>query len=223
LGVEDVTTPEAKSREVILQGANGTPVADLIVGQLAGGGGGAEGATFVRIANDPQAWLVRGTLNPSMEPRDWVDRTLIAIPAADIRQVRIAQADGSTLTAVRESDDNSPFKLAELPKGGRLTRPDAAESLVSPFSDLSFEDIVPAKEAAFPADKTMRVTITRTGGGVIAFEVADNDGMRWLRFAGGAPASLPPVGSDMAFRVPAWKVSPLERKLSELVETQSGS
>ena len=101
LGVEDVDAPNSKSKEIVLQTTTGTPAARLIVGTAASGFG-ADGGTYVRIPGDSQAWLARGALAPSLEPRDWVERRLIEIPVADIRQVKIVQPGGATLTAVRD-------------------------------------------------------------------------------------------------------------------------
>ena len=223
LAVEDVDAPGSKSKEVTLRNAAGAPIAQLVVGNAAAGVG-AEGGTYVRVAGETQAWLARGTLSASVEPRDWVDRRLIAIPVADIRQVRVVQPGGATLTAIRESPDGSSFRLNELPAGGKLKRPDAVDSLVQALDDIPLEDLASRESQAFPAEKTMRVDVTRTDGGVVAFDVVDQDGVRWLRFAdGAAPASLPAPARAMAFRVPSWKIAPLERKLSDLVEPRSGS
>lgn len=223
LGVEDVDTPNSKSKDVVLQTASGTPVAKLIVGTAASGFGG-EGSTYVRIPGDSQAWLARGALAPSLEPRDWIERRLIEIPVADIRQVKIVQPGGATLTAVRDSSDTASFRLAELPAGGRLARPDAVDALVQPFSELAVEDLEHRDKRPFPKDKIMRITITRMDGSTVGLEVMEDDGRHWLRFAEGAlPTNVPPAGRAMAFRVPSWKVTPLERKLSELVEPRSGS
>jgi Domain of unknown function (DUF4340) len=223
LGVEDVDTPNSKSKEIVLQTTTGTPVAKLIVGTAASGFG-ADGGTYVRIPGDPQAWLARGALAPSLEPRDWIERRLIEIPVADIRQVKIVQPGGATLTAVRDSSDSANFRLAELPAGGKLARPDAVDALVQPFGELAIEDLEPRDKRPFPKDKTMRITVTRMDGSTVGFEVVEDDGRHWLRFTEGAsPTNVPAAGRAMAFRVPSWKITPLERKFSELVETRSGS
>ena len=223
LGVENLDSQSAKSKQIVLQSAAGVPVAELLVGTTAGGFG-AEGGTYVRVPGDAQAWLARGGLAVSLEPRDWIERRLIEIPVADIRQVKIVQPGGSTLTAVRDSSDTSQFRLVELPAGGKLARPDAVDSLVQPFSDLALEDLEPSNKRQFATDKTMRISITRTDGSTVVMEVLQDDGMHWLRFVNGAaPTSVPAAGRAMTFRVPSWKIAPLERKLSELVEPRSGS
>lgn len=223
LGVEDLDSQGAKSKQIVLQSAAGVPVAELLVGATAGGFG-AEGGIYVRVPGDAQAWLARGAFAVSVEPRDWIERRLVEIPVADIRQVKIVQPGGSTLTVVRDSSDTSPFRLVELPAGGKLTRPDAIDSLVQPFSDLALEDLEPGDKRQFAKDKTMRISITRTDNSTVVMEVLQDDGTHWLRFANGAPpASVPAAGRTMTFRVPSWKISPVERKLSELVEPRSGS
>lgn len=223
LSVEDVSAPDAKSKEVILQTAAGQPVAQLIVGNP-GTGIGAEGAIYVRLPGDPQAWLAGGSLNPTTAARTWVNTHLIQIPNADIREIKIVQPDGNTLTVVREDGDAGGFRLLEMPKGSTLKRPDAIETLASDLNEIPLEDIAPLASVTFPPDKVLRVSVTRTDGKEVKFEVVERDDERWLRFAGdAAPADLPAVGKDMAFQVPVWKIAPFEQKLSDFIATESGS
>jgi Domain of unknown function (DUF4340) len=223
LAVNDVSAPDAQSKEVILQDAAGAPIADLIVGNPAAGLGD-DGATYVRVAGESQAWLARGALHPSTEPRDWVESKLMELPAAAIHRIKIAHPDKSTVTVTRDSAGGGGFQLAELPADGKLKRPDAVEAVVQALSDIPIEDLAPIDEEMFPKDKTIVVTIEQEDGKKIAFKIAEGQGDRWLRFVDGmAPESLPQAGEGMMFRVPAWKLSPLERKLPELVEPASGS
>ena len=219
LGVEDVTAPAAKSKEVVLETSAGTPVAALIVGSP-GGGVGAEGATYVRIKDDAQAWLAKGSITVSVEPQDWVERRLIEIPMADIREGRIKHPDGPAVVVVREEGGAAAFRLAELPRGAKPKSPGEAETVVQPLSDIPLEEIVPAEGQSFPADKALRVTVLRIDGSTVGFDVVEREGSRWLRFVdGAAPASVPAAGRGMVFQVPTWKISPLERKLAELIES----
>lgn len=224
LGVENVDAPDAKSTEVTLQTAGGAPVASLIVGNPAADGG-TEGATYVRLPGDPQSWLARGTINVHTEAKDWVVRRLMDIPAADIREIRIVHPDKSTVTVVRTGEGAAPgsgtFRLAEVPPAKlKLKRPDGIDSMTGALADVMLDDLADAADVSFPADKTLRVKVTRTDGVVVAFDLVEQHNQRWLRFVeSAAPASLPAAGRTLAFRVPTWKFSPLERKLSEIIET----
>jgi hypothetical protein len=223
LSVEDVETAGSTSKLVSLRNPAGEVVAQLLIGKL-GSGVGAEGSTYVRVPGEPQAWLARGTLTASAKPADWVERRLVAIPTADIQQIRIVHPDKSTVTVIREGDGPS-YRLAELPAGGKakLKRPDELDDIVQALTDLALEGLAPSADRQFPTSKTIRVTVTRTDGSVVAFDVADEGGERWLRFVDGrAPAGLPAAAATMAFEVPAWKLTPLERKLGELIEKPAG-
>jgi hypothetical protein len=223
LSVEDVEAPGATSKLISLRTAAGDTLARLIVGKP-GTGVGAEGSTYVRVPGDPQAWLARGSLTVGSGVVDWVDRRLFEVPMADIQQVRVVHPDKSTITVVREQDGSS-FRLAELPPGGKakLKRPDALDDIVQAVTEMPLEDLAPRASHEFPAKEKIRVTITRIGGGDLVFEVAVIQGEQWLRFVeGSAPAGLPAAAQGMDFRVPGWKLAPLQQKAAELVENPSG-
>lgn len=217
LSVEDAGAPGAKSKEVTLRNAAGEAVAQLIIGKSAGGTGG-ESSTYVRVPGEGQAWLARGTIAVEASPGDWVDRRLFDIPAADLRQIRIVHPDKATLTIVRE--DSGGFRVAELPAKDKdkLKRADLVDQIVEVAADVSLDDLARLDAAKFPADGTTRVSVTRNDATVISFDVAGQGEERWLRFADGKlPAGLPAVAAEMAFRVPVWKVSPLDHKLPDLL------
>ena len=221
LSVEDAGTSGSTSKLISLRNAAGETLAQLIVGK-AGTGVGAEGSTYVRVPGEPQAWLARGSLPTGSAVGDWVDRNLVEIPIADIKQVRVVHPDKSTVTVVREKDGMS-FRLAELPAKAKLKRPDSLDDIVQAVTDVPMEDLTPQARHEFPAKDAILVTITRTDGPDIVFEVAEIQGERWLRFADGhVPAALPAAAQGMDFRVAAWKLAPLEQKVGELVETPSG-
>lgn len=223
LSVDDVDAAGSTAKELILRNTAGETVADLIIGK-SGAGVGGERNLYVRVPGEAQAWLVRGTVDADAKPGTWVERGLINVPAADVQQIRIVHPDKSTLTLVREGEGGG-FRVAELPAGGKgkLKRPDAVNELVEAVADLQLEELAPLAGQPFPPDKTLRVTVTRTDGAVIAFETAEQNGEQWLRFVDGkAPAGLPAAASTMAFRVPIWKIAPLDKKVSDLLEAPSG-
>lgn len=223
LSVEDIDAAGSMAKEIILRNSAGEAVADLIVGK-SGSGVSGERNLYVRVPGETQAWLVRGTIDADAKPGTWVERELIDVPAAGVRQIRIVHPDKSTLTLVREGDGGS-FRVAELPASGKgkLKRPDALNELVEAVADLQLEELAPLAAQPFPSDKTLRVTITRMDGAVIAFDTTEQNGEQWLRFVDGkVPAGLPAAAAAMAFRVPIWKISPLDKKVGDLLEAPSG-
>jgi len=221
LSVEEPGTTGSTSKLISLRTAAGETLAQLIVGK-AGTGAGAEGSTYVRIPGEPQAWLARGSIPAGSGVSDWVDANLVEIPVSDIKQVRVVHPDKSTVTVVREKDGMS-FRLAELPAKAKLKRPDSLDDIVQAVTDVQMETLTPKASHEFPAKDAILVTVSRTDGPDIVFEVAEIQGERWLRFADGrAPAGLPAAAQGMDFRVAGWKLAPLQQKVGELVEIPSG-
>lgn len=131
LGVEDVTAPEAKGAELRLAGG-GDPVR-LVVGNNHPSLGGS----YVRVGDDPQAWLLDEDIGPAREPTDWLDRRLLDIPMARIEEVRIAPA-GARAFRLSRVDDR--FSLDGRPPTA-MTDPDAGNGTAGFPDQLPFDDL----------------------------------------------------------------------------------
>lgn len=131
LGVEDVASPEAKGTELRLQGG-GDPVR-LVVGNNHPSLGGS----YVRIGDDPQAWLLDEDIGPAREPTDWLDRRLLDIPMARIEEVRVAPASGRGFRLSRVDDR---FSLDGQPPAS-MTDPDAGNGTAGVPDQLPFDDL----------------------------------------------------------------------------------
>ncbi len=131
LGVEDVASPDAKGTELRLQGG-GDPVR-LVVGNNHPSLGGS----YVRIGDDPQAWLLDEDIGPAREPTDWLDRRLLDIPMARIEEVRVAPARGRGFRLSRVDDR---FSLDGQPPAV-MTDPDAGNGTAGVPDQLPFDDL----------------------------------------------------------------------------------
>ncbi|HEX4852709.1 DUF4340 domain-containing protein [Arenimonas sp.] len=131
LGVEDVAAPGAKGAELRLAGS-GDPVR-LVVGNNHPSLGGS----YVRVGDDPQAWLLDEDIGPAREPTDWLDRRLVDIPMARIEEVRIAPA-GARAFRLSRVDDR--FSLDGLPPTA-MTDPDAGNGTAGFTDQLPFDDL----------------------------------------------------------------------------------
>lgn len=211
LGVADPGSPQGAGREIALLDRSGTPIARLLVGKTVHGIGG-ETSAFVRVPGEERAWLARGALAVGSQPRDWIERRLLDIPAGDIARLHVVRADGSTLTVVRDAPNSAALRLEELPKGKRLKRPEGLLSLISALSPLDIDDV--ASVASAPASSPLaRIELVTFDGRMITVTVTEHDGTRWLRVA-------TPGAADKAWRyqVASWKIEPLLRPLEDLME-----
>ena len=135
LGVEAVAAPDAKGAELRLSGG-GEPVR-LVVGNNHPSLGGS----YVRLGDDPQAWLLDEDIAPARAPADWLDRRLLDIPLARIEEVRVAPSTGRAFRLSRVEDR---FSLDGRPPAV-MTDPDAGNGTAGftdqlPFDDLATDD-----------------------------------------------------------------------------------
>lgn len=135
LGVEAIASAEAKGVELRVSGG-GEPVR-LVVGNNHPGLGGS----YVRLGDDPQAWLLDEDVAPARNPVDWLDRRLLDIPLARVASVRVAPAQGRAFTLSRVdggfSLDGRPMAAMGNPDDGNATAgfPDQLA-----FDDLAADD-----------------------------------------------------------------------------------
>jgi hypothetical protein len=131
LGVEAVAAPDAKGAELRLSGG-GEPVR-LVVGNNHPSLGGS----YVRLGDDPQAWLLDEDIAPAREPADWLDRRLLDIPLARIEEVRVAPSTGRAFRLARVEDR---FSLDGRPPAV-MTDPDAGNGTAGFTDQLPFDDL----------------------------------------------------------------------------------
>lgn len=225
VGVEDPEKAQSKARLVEFLDSTGKPIAELLVGNSAGGFG-ATATTFVRKPDKPQVWLAQGDLTLNVDPHDWVERTLTKIPANDVRQVEVTHADGSKVTAVRDGSDEKPnFRILQLPKKEKSDQSigvEAAAEMAGSLANLELDDLRPVSE--FDGLPSETVVFSLTDGNTVAFQIINKQEERWIHFHDDAlPKGLPAAAKGMAFRVPTFRVAALERTLKDITATPSGS
>src|SRR5262249_58555797 len=113
LEVEDPGS--GKSTLVSVKDRSGGTIAQLIVGKRRYDrlGAGNDGV-YVRRPGDAQAWLARGTLDPSGEASGWLDPRILDIPASRLAKVSLSQADGTKLVISRSAPE-AKFTVGDAP------------------------------------------------------------------------------------------------------------
>lgn len=153
LGVEDKPAKDAVGVRVDIETKDAKKAYKLIIGRPNAQGGDG---TFVRRADEPQAWLAKGTISVDKNTGDWLKRDLVDIPSVRIATAELGR-DGKTLKAYKNGEKDQNFLVADLPKGRELSSEFAANALGAVLAGLKFDDVKPAAEASAPADaRTVR-------------------------------------------------------------------
>lgn len=140
LGVEALAAADAAGAGVRLGSGAQAPV--VIVGQPRG-----SDASYVRMADQPQAWLVDRLLEVPRTPQAWLDRELLQVDATRVAAASIVPPDGKRVQ-ITARDDGPGFALANAPKGRTVVDGDV-EGAAGLLSSLRIEDVARAGEAPF--------------------------------------------------------------------------
>lgn len=156
LGVEDVNTPKAAGTRIDIS----SPARSwaVIIGKSSGGKSG-----YVRVANAPQSLLAAPLLSVDSDPKNWLERGLLDVPVARVRQVEERPAQGPSFSASRDKKEQADFSVSPLPKGRELTNAAAAEPIATALGSLTFDDV---RKGAPANDPPAATAIYRTFDGL---------------------------------------------------------
>lgn len=162
IGVTDISAADAKGVLVALEGL--PQPAQLIVGIVNARGD----STYVRRAGEKQSWLAKGGLIPDKTAANWLDKRIVDLPATRVREVAWTRPDGKSVRVVKDKASDTNYRLADMPKGREPASEFAANSQATTLAGLNFDDVLPAAEAAPPADgKVYRATFAGYDGIVV--------------------------------------------------------
>lgn len=168
LGVEDVAAPDAKGAQLVLSGGEGEPVRITV-----GNNHPALGGSYVRLGDEPQAWLLDEDIGPARSAPDWLDRRLLDVPMARIDLIRVTPASGRAFTLSRVDDR---FSIDGLPPTA-MANPDLGNATGGFTDQLALDDV--AKDSGAPATQT--AVFESHDGLRITLAAWPQDGGTWAR------------------------------------------
>ena len=170
LGVEDVSGPDAKGAQLRLSGGEGEAVRITV-----GNNHPSLGGSYVRIGDDPQAWLLDEDIAPARSAPDWLDRRLLDVPMARVDRIRVTPAEGRGFVLARVDDRFSLDGLAPT----AMANPDAGNTTGGFTDQLALDDV--AADAGAPATQT--AVFESFDGLRITVAAWPQDGGTWARLA----------------------------------------
>jgi hypothetical protein len=230
LEVEDLTAKDAKSKQVTLVGADGKPLADLIVGKqnYTSDLNGLHGI-YVRRPGNEQAWLAQGSVDLPTSAVDWVNRMVVDLPADKIQRLQFEPTAAPAVTVSKADKAAADFTLAPLPEG-KSADADALKRLTEAFTAIDLDD-VRADKNTDKAVKAGTAEATTFDGLTLKAELLAMDGGTWMRLtASAAPGSaavdeaktISDRVSGWLFELPQFKAGLLQPKVDDYLKKPEG-
>ena len=205
---------EAEERAVRLTLEQGEAPLRLLIGKP-----GQQEGQLVRRADEAQSWLVSQRIELPASELEWLDRSVTAIPFAEVRELDLRHAGGERLTLARDKSEEANLQVRDLPKGKRLVFDGAANGFGQFFADLRFADAAPLAQLGFDGKPALEFSLTTFAGKTLKGRFYGKADQHWLLLeqGSGLSASEVPGRSDWAYRVEPYQYQSLARKLTDLL------
>lgn len=219
-----------KSALVTVKDKSGGDLASAIVGKRRYDrlGAGNDGV-YLRKPGDPQAWLARGTLDPSGDTASWLDRRIIDISEKKIAKITLTQADGSKLIIGRAAPDAS-FAVEDAPPDTKFKSENTIGGPAGMLETLDLDDVKPASELPVPDKDVATASFTTFDGLTVNLRLIERDKTNWIAISaagsGSAEAEAKKIDDKVGrwtYAVPVYKANLLKTKLADLIEPPKGS
>ena len=228
LEVED--PGNGKSALVAIKDKSGGDLAQAIIGKRRYDrlGAGNDGV-YLRKQGEAQAWLARGTLDPSGDPASWLDRQIIDISEKKVAKIALIQADGTKLVISRAAPD-AKFAVEDAPADTKFKSESAISGPAAALETLDLDDVKPAGELSVPDKEVVKAYFTTFDGLTVDVRLMERDKSNWIAISatgsGSAEAEAKTIDdkvSHWTYAISAYKANLLKTKLADLVEPAKGS
>lgn len=241
LGVEDVSSPGAGGMLITFAEDSGLPA--VIIGNRAQGRSGQ----YVRLQGSAASVLIDTTIDLPRDRDDWLSKTIIDVPDAEVVEVRIEHSDGENIRAVRRSADDENLELQDVPAGRAIKSEWSVNSLANSFAALDLQAVVPATQINWDgAVKFWELTADglTVEGELVEVAAGDEDAQpeHWIRLEAGVyTTSMDPTKesvdapeataraseindrvSGWAYQIPGYRFETMTQRMDDLLQTTTG-
>ncbi|MGY6587497.1 MAG: DUF4340 domain-containing protein [Wenzhouxiangella sp.] len=167
----------------------------LIIGELDPQGQGH----FVRLAGDDQAWLADRRIDLPARPIDWLQRSIMDIPAAELVSVTVLHPDGDQIQLRAADESGEDWVLMNVPEDRLAVAAWQRRAPANGLANLRLDDVAPAIE--LPDDAVRALYVTRDGLNFVASLFRDDQDAAaggWLQFEVSAELDAMPSDADEA-------------------------
>jgi Domain of unknown function (DUF4340) len=179
LEVEDVAEG-ASSRLIRLEDAEGTVLAEAIVGKQRQRLTGAESSgTYLRRPGEAQSWLASGGIELDEQVQNWLEEEIIALDGERVRRLEVSPPSGDGYAVVRDAPA-AELRLDGLAEGEKLKQDANLNQLLGALARVQLEDVRPLGEVDWP-DEQHTVRVATFDGLELTLQLATLNDQHWLR------------------------------------------
>ena len=182
LWLEDPSGEDAKSVRFGLENASGAELANWVLGDRRPSKSDASRTElYIRVADDPLAWLVEGSVPGGQKIIDWLDRPVARIDRERLRDVEVVHPDGIVIAVNKSLPADADFVLRDIPAEREADSQYRINDIGRFLEDLRFEDVAPSSSLDFAGSVDKQVQATTFDGLRVRLETVMRDGEAWVQ------------------------------------------
>ena len=168
LELGDPAGEDAKSFGYVMKDATGGNVATVVVGKRRFVTTPADADEyFVRVPDDPRAWLVSGKIPRNRRALDWLRREVTKVDQVRVARARVTHPDGTVVRVGKPSPKETDFTLEGVPEGFEIEEPYSVHAIGTGIATFTLNDVARLDDVDFDG-----------GGGGIEVVAETFDGLR---------------------------------------------
>ena len=182
LWLEDPSSKDAKSVRFVLENASDAELANWVLGDRRPSKSDASRTElYIRVADDPLAWLVEGSVPGGQKIIDWLDRPVARIDRERLRAVEVVHADGTVIAVNKSLPADADFVLRDIPAEREPDSQYRINDIGRFLEDLRFEDVAPSSSLDFAGSLDKQVQAATFDGLRVHLETVMRDGEAWVQ------------------------------------------
>ena len=182
LRLEDPSSKDAKSVRFVLENASDAELANWVLGDRRPSKSDASRTElYIRVADDPLAWLVEGSVPGGQKIIDWLDRPVARIDRERLRAVEVVHADGTVIAVNKSLPADADFALRDIPADREPDSQYRINDIGRFLEDLRFEDVAPSSSLDFAGSLDKQVQAATFDGLRVHLETVMRDGEAWAQ------------------------------------------
>jgi hypothetical protein len=230
--VEDPASEDAASSYLSAENAAGEQIASLVVGKVSNSiGFNPLGGTFVRKPDEEQVWLAEGRVGIPITFTDWFQQ-IVHVSGPDLRKITIREGGEVVFEAAKVDLTLGRYELISVKnpgiEGDIIASDTNVKQLGQGVVSTTFDQAAAAADIAF-ADTDRIITFETAKQLTLTVQLHEQDGIVWAKYTAVAPegsegaaqaAQITERTNGWAFKLPAYRLTPLQREVATLVEAK---
>ena len=153
LELGDPADEESESFGYVMKDAEGEVIGDLVVGKrrFVSATVPETDEYFVRVAGDPQAWLVTGKVPRNRRALDWLRREVTKLDQTRVRRAAVTHPDGTVVRVTKPSPMETDFTLEDVPEGFEVKEAFSVHAIGTALAIFTLNDVARLEEVDFGA------------------------------------------------------------------------